>query len=63
MRIFHGHHIYVLHNQCSKIAPGNWALTNLRKYVNLSISHCANYEPIYPHLQYCSYVDWQTKPL
>ena len=43
-----------IHNQCSKIAHGNWALTNLRKYVNLSTLNCAYYELIYPHLQYCS---------
>ena len=45
---------YNLHNQCSKIAHGNWALTNLRKYVNLFTLKCAYYGLIYPHLQYCS---------
>ena len=29
-----------IHNQCSKIAHGNWAITNLRKYVNLSTLKC-----------------------
>ena len=43
-----------IHNQFSKIAHGNWALTNLRKYVNLSTLKCAYYGLIYPHLQYCS---------
>ena len=43
-----------IHNQCSKIAHGNWALTNLRKYVNLSTLKCAYYGLIYPHLQHCS---------
>ena len=43
-----------IHNQCSKIAHGNRALTNLRKYVNLSTLECAYYGLIYPHLQYCS---------
>ena len=43
-----------IHNQCSKIAHGNWALTNLRTYVNLSTLKCAYYGLIYPHLQYCS---------
>ena len=42
-----------IHNQCSKIAHGNWALTNFRKYVNLSTLKCAYYGLIYPHLQYC----------
>ena len=43
-----------MHNQCSKIAHGNWALTNVRKYVNLSTLKCAYYGLVYPHLQYCS---------
>ena len=43
-----------MHNQCSQIAHGNLALTNLRKYVNLSTPKCAYYGMIYPHLQYCS---------
>ena len=30
-----------IHIQCSKIAHGNWALTNLRKYVTLSTLKCA----------------------
>ena len=43
-----------IHNQCSKIAHGNGALTNLRKYINLSTLKCAYYGLIYPQLQYCS---------
>ena len=43
-------------NQCSKIAHGNGALTNLGKYVNLSTLNCAYYGVIYPHLQYCSFL-------
>ena len=53
MKISYGNHIYI-HNQCSKIAHGNWALTNLRNYVNLSTLRCAYYGLIYPHPQYCS---------
>ena len=43
-----------IRKQCSKIAQGNWAFTNLIKYVNLSTLKCAYYGLIYLHLQYSS---------
>ena len=38
---------------CSKLAKGCWAISKLRKYVDLHTSRILYYSLIYPHLQYC----------
>ena len=43
-----------IRNQYSKIPHGNWALTNLRKYVNLSTLKRAYFGLIYSQVQHCT---------
>ena len=50
-----------IQHQRTKIARGNWALANIRKYVNKSTLKCAYYGSVYPHLQCCASV-WGQAP-